>query len=246
MQEDKDNVVQQPATENTAPNVTPTVDKPVDFQSKLNELSQNIVNQREIIKTKHEENESIKQENKILTDMITESNNKIDALQKQMQELLAKQSNPTEQTYQDKPNNLVNDDRIDVLINKLAEIEKNSKLRETQEKISPVLDTLHNELGFTNEQINLFMEKTKEIGIDWTTNTSVNEKKELVKSLVPIIFKQNPIQNVGMFGGADNSVINSSRSIEYKQTQQDLDRQKTKLTNQIDKFSSMFGGHLKK
>lgn len=246
MLEDKENVVQQPTTENTAPDITPKVDSPVDFQSKLNELSQNLVSQREIIKSKHQENENIKQENKILTDMINESNTKIDALQKQMQELLAKQSESTEKIYQDKPNNLVNDERIDILMNKLAEIEKNSQLRETQERISPVLDTLHNELGFNSEQINLFIDKTKEMGVDWNTNTSADAKKALVKSLVTIIFPQNPIQNVGAFGGADSSVINSSTSSGYKQTQQDLDRQKTKLTNQAEKFKSMFGGHLKK
>lgn len=236
------NVVTQPAESETAPSVTPTANQ-VDYNAKLNELSQNLINQNQIIKNQHQENKTIKEENEALTKMLNENNAKIDNLQKQIQELLSKQ--PT-QVVEQNSNPVVNDQRVDTLMKEFEEFKKSNQLRETEKQLAPVLETLQNEYKLTNEQIDLFIEKTtKDYGIDWTFNTSANVKKQLVQTLMPTIFNTTPTQNVGSIGGADRTMVNPNTQFVAQKTQQDLDRQKIKLQNQTARFESLFGTRLK-
>lgn len=236
------NVVTQPAESETAPSVTPTANQ-VDYNAKLNELSQNLINQNQIIKNQHQENKTIKEENEALTKMLNENNAKIDNLQKQIQELLSKQ--PT-QVVEQNSNPVVNDQRVDTLMKEFEEFKKSNQLRETEKQLAPVLETLQNEYKLNNEQIDLFIEKTtKDYGIDWTFNTSANVKKQLVQTLMPTIFNTTPTQNVGSIGGADRTMVNPNTQFVAQKTQQDLDRQKIKLQNQTARFESLFGTRLK-
>lgn len=235
-------VITQPVESETAPSVTPTANQ-VDYNAKLNELSQNLINQNQIIKNQHQENKTIKEENEALTKMLNENNAKIDTLQKQIQELLSKQ--PT-QVVEQNSNPVVNDSRVDTLMKEFEEFKKSNQLRETQEQLAPVLETLQNEYKLNNEQIDLFIEKTtKDYGIDWTFNTSANVKKQLVQTLMPTIFNTTPTQNVGSLGGADRTMVNPNTQFVAQKTQQDLDRQKIKLQNQTARFESLFGTRLK-
>lgn len=236
------NVVTQPAESETAPSVTPTANQ-VDYNAKLNELSQNLINQNQIIKNQHQENKTIKEENEALTKMLNENNAKIDTLQKQIQELLSKQ--PT-QVVEQNSNPVVNDQRVDTLMKEFEEFKKSNQLRETEKQLAPVLETLQNEYKLNNEQIDLFIDKTtKDYGIDWTFNTSANVKKQLVQTLMPTIFNTTPTQNVGAIGGADRTMVNPNTQFVAQKTQQDLDRQKIKLQNQTARFESLFGNRLK-